>query len=158
MFEDLNNQHYKALTLFYLSLFFQKQNQFQEALYLGERAFDLFQKFENKYNIVCSSISLGEIYFSLNQPLRAGQHLKNAQILAEKIGNYPYVAQALLHLGNVIKNQRKYKESLQYFHKALTLLELNDEPDILAKTLYNLGTIYRIQKNYREALQVFNRA
>ncbi|OLS25328.1 MAG: hypothetical protein HeimC3_15420 [Candidatus Heimdallarchaeota archaeon LC_3] len=157
-FEEINNKHYKAITLFYLSLLFQKQNQYQEAVYLGERAFDLFQKSENMYNIVCSSISLGEIYFSLNQPLRAGQHLKNAQILAEKIGNYPYVAQALMYLGKVVKNQRKYKESLQYLHKALTLLELNDEPEILAKTLYNLGIIFSIQNNYEEALQVFNRS
>ncbi|MHA1983431.1 MAG: tetratricopeptide repeat protein [Candidatus Hodarchaeales archaeon] len=158
IYEEINHQHGKGKTLFHLSLLFKRQNQNQEALYLGERAFSIFQKLGNLYNVVCSSIALGEIYFSLNQPLEAGKHLKNAQILSEKIGNSQYVAQSLLHLGKVFKNQKKYKESLQYFHKALTLLELNNESEILAVTLYNTGIIFQIQDNFQDALQVFTRA
>jgi tetratricopeptide (TPR) repeat protein len=158
IYEELNHQHGKGKALFHLSLLFKRQNQNQEALYLGERAFSIFQNLGNLYNVVCSSIALGEIYFSLNQPLEAGKHLKNAQILAEKIGNSHYVAQSLLYLGKVLKNQKKYKESLQYFHKALTLLELNNEPEMLAVTLYNTGIIFQIQDKYQDAVQVFTRA
>jgi tetratricopeptide (TPR) repeat protein len=77
---------------------------------------------------------------------------------AQQAGNLAGVAQTLVNLGIVYRNQGKWDEAIACFEQSLeTKRQLEDEHGV-AQTLNNLGNVYQCQSKWDEAISCYEKS
>ena len=88
---------------------------------------------------------------------RASMSLSNAAILTEGLGNAPIKATTLYHFGVFYLMQEDYQESLDYLHKALELIIVNNNPKLVAKIYLRMADAHVHNLNLEQASYYMDR-
>ena len=153
-----------ARDLSYFGGLYEKINDFEKALELYSKNFDINEKIQGKehLNTANSYGNMGNVYSSQGNYSKALEFLQKALKIREKVlGNeHPNVAISYNNIGYVYSSQGDYSKALEYYQKALKIDEKvfgNEHPDV-AINYNNIGKVYSSQGNYSKALEFLQKA
>ncbi len=107
--------------------------------------------------LVRALLNQGNRFYEQGDFTRALVMYRQAQSMAEQLGDQPGTARAQNSIGNVHTAQGDYAQALEYFRKSLALSETLGDRIAIANTLRNLGNIQYFQGDYAQALVFFLR-
>ncbi|MFC2151120.1 tetratricopeptide repeat protein [Bacteroidota bacterium] len=97
-------------------------------------------------------------YYIYNAPDKAIRLANEFLILAEQYNNDSIIEYCYQLLGEAYFLQEKYKESLDYFKKDLTIQVEKDDEIRIGRAYNNLGIVYRALNNYPEAILCYEKS
>jgi CHAT domain-containing protein len=134
------------------------QGQFEEALQCGLRAREVFLVHNNMLATGKIEQSLGNLYFLLDQYVRAEQHYRAARELYEMIGDEKQLAQIDNCLATTLTSQHRFREAEMIYERALTRAEAAGLEITLAEIETNQGCLALFQGHYDRALDYLERS
>ncbi|MBI1835700.1 MAG: tetratricopeptide repeat protein [Flavobacteriia bacterium] len=119
-------------------------------LFLNLYYFTLFSQDGNKNNIPFLQKEIANCYYRQDY-LKGIQ--KSIQLIkyCEKIGNRKEIASAYETLGIIYSDLGDFKKSINYYHKALLLIDSTKQSKIYYSILLNIGTTLMDASNYHDA-------
>ena len=121
----------QAETLSRRGFLYEKEERYQEALDLQQRALVLYQKIEDRTGMAVVFDNIASIYEDLNQFEEAYQYFKRAYANNQIAGNQSQLAMNLNDLGDTFRKRDQYDSALFYtrraFHLAHRLNQLYQE-------------------------------
>ncbi|VAW23553.1 hypothetical protein MNBD_BACTEROID01-2591 [hydrothermal vent metagenome] len=100
---------------------------------------------------------IGDIYYDTNAD-SAIHYYKQAIILAEKLNGRRTIAECYISTGQCFEEKNLYKQSLDFFFKALNLYNGLDDKDGLSVAYNNIGDSYSLLNSLAKALENYTRA
>jgi CHAT domain-containing protein/uncharacterized protein HemY len=107
--------------------------------------------------LVRALLNQGNRFFDQGDFMRALVMYRQAQNMAEQLGDQTGAARAQNNIGNVHATQGDYAQASEYFRKSLAMSETLGDPVAIANSLRNLGNIQQIQGDFAQALFYFRR-
>lgn len=142
----------------------ERGGQYDEALELQQRVFDLTVEHEGEDNSEAASAhhQLANTLLSTGQYDAALEHYERAATLKEKHMGvaHPSLATTLVSMGSTLGYLKRYEDSLEVLRRALGIGEaaLGDENPNHATTLNNMAYAFEALERYDEALASHERA
>ena len=125
----------------------QYQKDYDKALENFKKSLAAMEKGKNAYGVAGAYLSIGNIYFYKADYENAITNYKISRDMMEKM-NPIIVAKINSDIGNVLLQQKKFEEALDYYQSAVEVFLNANDSDALAATYGNMGAAYRELKNY----------
>lgn len=130
---------------------------YYEALFYLFKALRIREKLNNQLDIANSLSGIASVYYYLGKHDALLIYARRSLKMHEKIGNKDGMIQALIAIGAVYF-EKKDKDALIYFSKALKLSEEMNSPHSIVSCLNNLGAVYSDLHHFEEAKQYYERS
>jgi tetratricopeptide (TPR) repeat protein len=103
--------------------------------------------------IASSYCDLGDLYNHWNRPINAENQYRKAIDLATKIGYRRGFGKPMTSLACLLRDQKRYDESEQAFHKALEIRQklFGSKSENVAETLFGYALLMRLEGKLEEA-------
>ncbi len=134
------------------------ENQFESAIDHLFKGLKWAEKYQHKSSICAIQRLLGLNYLKLEQYPKAELALKRSKQLAIGLNDTVALANALMSLGNALKQQDKIDEAIQRYSESLFLAKKLNNNRLIAGNYNNLGNAYRRKEQPKVALNYFNHA
>lgn len=144
----------------YLALGKQKadSSQFNEAIVLFYKGLKMSQKDKFQFTEANIQRQIALSYLKLDEYKKAESHLLSSLKIAKELNDPLLQANAYISLGNAVKEQKRYPESIRYYNKSLSIARELKNKRLIAGNYNNLGNVMRRTKKYNEALKYFFKA
>lgn len=152
-FEKVGNSYHQARALNRLATVARRQQRFEEATELVQRALSLSQ--EGKEEIAYSYLVLGTIAFDQRDWQNAYDLLSKSLALWEESDNQRMIAWGLTNFGMVLSALKRYDEAIACYARAISLFEAIQDPAHLATARMNLGNVYLQLGRFTDALDLY---
>jgi CHAT domain-containing protein len=134
------------------------QGQFDQALECGLRARDVFLAHSDILATGKIEQSLGNLYFLLDQYVKAEQHYRAARTLYETAGDPKQLAQIDNCLATTLTSQHHFREAEMVYERALSRAEAEGLEITVAEIETNQGCLALFQGHYDRALDYLERS
>ena len=151
LYKDMNDEIGTASAYKLKSILVKRLGNFKESTELSELALRIFRKCKNEHGILSTLMNLSIDYIEANQLQKAEEVLNETATLTENFSSsnlYFYYQ----NWGKLKLAQKKEKEAITWFTKALNFATENEMVDSKATALMNLGLAYRENKQIPEAV------
>ena len=147
------NQKGIAVTLGDLGRFYQRTEQYEEALTHFQQALELARTVTEKHpEVECNTLSmLGDFYVQVGDYEAAREHLLLAVTIYQSQHNIRGEGRALTKLGEVYQRQRKFELSLSSLERALEIARTADDLRGIGWVLHNKGVTLLEARDYEQA-------
>jgi len=133
------------------------QGNYPQALEFYHKALKLKEEDHDESGISLSLINIGSIYTLQGDYEKAFDYHHRALEMALKINNKRIISNCYEEIGLVYLQNNK-PEALEYFQKALTIVEKLSYQTPILRIVSKIGDFYRIKGDYGEALVNYSRA
>ena len=155
----------KIKSYFNLGLFYSNTGNYKKALEIFQLAMKLSVEEKDLKNIASCYNYMGEIYlYQCDYTKALDLLLKSAKYLEEldKTKSDNTIKDALVacynDLGAVHAENGNYKQSVEYFKKALAIVEKTGDKLVIAGCNNNIGNVYYMQNDYPVAVEYYKKA
>jgi serine phosphatase RsbU (regulator of sigma subunit) len=135
-----------------------EESKFTEAIQWFYDGMKLAQINKRLYDEAYIQRQIGLVYLKLDEYKKAENHLLSSLHIGEEINDLLLQANALISLGNAVKEQNRYKEAVKYYNRSLILAQQLKNKRLIAGNYNNLGNVLRRTKKYNKALEYFFKA
>lgn len=146
--EKIGSKRPMGITLINLCLGKSSQEKFSEAVEYGERAIKVFREINEPFLIGSAIVRTAGAMLFLGQDKRIIPYLKEAQLIADKIGNIHLKEECFRLEANYYLNINKYNEAKVSAFKALAIIDTTNKPNL--QYLYDLLITTSIHTNDKE--------
>ncbi len=148
----------KALLLFEKGEVYYLNDQYQQALSLQLKAYELFLTLKDDYNSGRSLITLSAACLKLREFESAQEYAVEALRIGELLGNLRLQAKANNQLFLLHFRLKDYAKALMYIEQTDRLFASSTDTTSLIATKGNIATIYLRLKQYNKALKNYSKA
>ena len=145
-------------TFHLLACEFVERGDYTKALGNFNESLRIKKNIEDKYGILSSFNSMGNMYLDQGNISKALYYYNRSLKIAEELNDKSRISPVLNNLGLVYKNQGDIVKGLDYYHKSLKIDEELGNKEGVAGSLMNIGAIYDDQNNYNKALDNYSMA
>jgi signal transduction histidine kinase len=132
-----------------------EKGQFDEALRMYHRSYELRRKVGNQSMMINSQMNLGQYYSQRqNYPL-ALSYYRDALGLAEELQDKWSLARISLRLGQLYGARKEYSKAFQYLEAALSMAEGMESKEIQLEAFYVLYELYKTRGHYQQSLDSY---
>jgi signal transduction histidine kinase len=154
--ERIGSKRPMGISLINLCLGMSAQKNYTEAVNYGERAIKVFREISDPFLIGSAIVRTAGAMLFLGQDKRIIPYLKEAQLIADKIGNDHLKEECYRLEANYYMNNKKYDEAKVSAFKALAIADTTNKPNL--HYLYNLLVTTSIHTNDKEnALKYYSK-
>ena len=133
------------------------QGNYPQALESYHKALKINEEVNDESGISLSFINIGGIYTLQGDYEKALDYENLALKIAEKLNDKRLISYCYEEIGNVYLQTNK-PEALEYFQKALTIVEKLSYQTPILRVSSKIGDFYRARGEYKEALENYSRA
>ncbi|MBC7864782.1 MAG: tetratricopeptide repeat protein, partial [Bacteroidia bacterium] len=163
MNEELGDKNGIAINLGNIGVVYMEQADYPKALDYYFKALKMAEELGNKNRIAINLGNIGSVYNSKTDYPKALDYYFKALKMAEELGNKNAIAINLGNIGSVYLSQTNYPKAspternqsfgraLDYYFKALKMVEELGNKNAIAGHLGNIGGLYSATKKYAEA-------
>jgi tetratricopeptide (TPR) repeat protein len=145
-----------------LAFIYERSGKYQEAVTLSQRAYEYYQKSNNRTGLAKALVRKGRFLLEAEQVWAAKEALRSGVAILDSLHqneNEVYeLASGYTLLGLVCEKLAQYDEAFQYQEKALLLFQKLNRTTQIAMTQQYLSNLYWKTGNYRMALSVQRKA
>lgn len=120
------------------------------------KALKLYEKHNNKKNIIVTYNQLGLLFFKMGEFDNSAKYYHKAMKLAEKNNLARVVMATYLNLGNHFTNIEQFDSAIYYYDKHWETVKSNENPIDLAKNQLNRAQVYLKLKEFSKAEEALN--
>lgn len=150
--KQLGAEDLETDALHYISVTYEAQGNYKEALIYEEQALALGKKIEDSARIANSLNNLGIIYDETGNAEKSIGYYLEARKIYENLNDESKVAMVLTNIGIVLKAQKEYANAARNYREAVTIYNKLGNRFGLASCYANLGSVYLFIPNYDSAL------
>lgn len=150
--KELGAEDLETDALHYISVTYEAQGNYKEALVYEEQALALGKKIEDSARIANSLNNLGIIYDETGNAEKSIGYYLEARKIYETLNDESKVAMVLTNIGIVLKAQKEYANAARNYREAVTIYNKLGNRFGLASCYANLGSVYLFIPNYDSAL------
>ena len=151
-------QNYQGKFLSYHALALKKQNKYEEAIEVFNKAIQVNLRSGSLNEAAICYNNLGTTYMYSNDYENAKLALKQSIEIAKNIKNDKRIISSYNVMGLVAKREQNYKEAIEYYLKSLKLAEQQERLENCADALGNIGSCYNKIENYELSKTYFIKA
>jgi len=158
---DLANElksRYRATTYHQLGRVAQEQRQWPQAEQYYQRALEIKQEFQDRYDQASTYHQLGTVAEAQRQWPQAEQHYRQALEIKQEFQDRYSQANTYHQLGMVAQQQRQWPQAEQHYRQALEILHEFQDRYNQASTYHQLGRVAQQQRQWPQAEQYYRRA
>ena len=141
-FENLKDSLDVGNTYISLANVFLYMEQNNKVLSYHQQAAALFTQMGRRNELVNELLNITDMYYTSGHPDSAEITVRKALPLAETLNEKTYEAYAYMHLGNIYKLRKKFREAEDYFSRAIRIGELAANENVLMACYQGLGQMY----------------
>ncbi len=138
--------------LHYISVTYEAQGNYKEALVYEEQALGLGKKIGDQSKVANSLNNLGIVYDEKGDAEKSLSYYLEARKIYENLKDESKVAMVLTNIGIVLKAQEEYKNAARNYREAVAIYKRLGNRFGLASCYANLGSVYLFLPNYDSAL------
>lgn len=110
----------------------------------------------NKDNLFRYITETGRVYMGMNELEKAKECYSKGRLYAEKYNNSSLLIYSLNSLGDILRRQEKFKESIQHHQQAIAVHKKNQGADYEQWACTSLGKCFNSLQQYDSAQKYFN--
>ncbi len=148
----LTHHHYEAEALHYISVIYEAQGDYTEALKYAQQALERYKHLKEEAGIANSSNNIGIIYEQLGDFTKALGFYNEAYTRFKQAGDPEKQALVSVNLGILFKAQGEYAKVVEYYHDAYAVYRQLNMPAESAFCEANLGSVYYYLQQYDSCL------
>lgn len=153
IFEEEKNLRGLSYTTAKLGVTYNSLQQYDSALYYHERALKIRQQLGIQKMIAYSYTGIYGVLRSLDENDEALEYAHKSLKIRKEIKDEKGTIINLKNIGEILLNQNKYYQSLNYFQQALTKAQNTEYDDLIAGIHNGMARIYGHQKQYQKAYE-----
>ncbi len=152
LFEQLNDEHGKAMMLNRIGTVYTNQDNIEKGFEYFQESLAIYQKLRDEREISNPLNNLGSYYQDRGDYPKALDYYNQSLAIDIKNKNQQGVATVLSNIGGIYIVQQKYSDALISFIKGLTIAEEVGDKSVVALILTHIGQVYYNQGDYNSAL------
>ncbi len=148
-YEAFDSNH-KNLPILYASIISTYYNlgKYETALSYCERSYIKSRTMGTPASFMSSCINYGRVLLKLNQPAKAEQYFAQGKAMADSLNDPYFQSKYYQVIGNYKYEEKKYREALADFSKALPIIKLTNAPFDIASCYMWMGICNAYVKNF----------
>lgn len=150
--EHLNNKVGVFMCINSIGNIYSSQGNLKKSFEYRQKALKMAEELNDKSRITMCLNNLGNHYLTTNNPL-AMDCFQKVLVNGEELHEPLFIFGALEKIGNVYENQSDFTKAMDYYQKALKVIEKSGMKANSSLALYYAGRICFKQKKYTEALR-----
>ena len=131
---------------------------FQNSIYHSQKALEMAETINFNFGKIEATRLLGGGYKYIGAPEKAFILYKSALEQAKASQEHAQVSKIYNNIGNLLTEQGKRSEGLEYYHKGLELGRSTKDTFSIVSTLSNIALIYTEQGDFDSAIDYFNKS
>lgn len=148
----------KAETLRILSMSYEAQGDYTDALKYSLLSLELWREIDNKSKIANTINGIGIIYDQQGKFDEALKYYNEAYAIYKSLGDNRNLAMMDINLGILFKSQGQYKQVIEHYQAAYMAYKKLNLPEEIAFCEANLGSIYYYTKQYDSCIYYSQKA
>jgi len=163
--DSLNDVTLKAYLLEVRSNIMAEAGEFQKALELGHKSFELYRSTNNEWGLAGAYIDLGNVYKQMSEYDKSLRYQMASDSLYRKVNSEYNRLAPLANIGTVYTAQGDYKKGLEYYEKSYEIMKKAGDYNenfgiihsLIGESYFYLNDYVQSDKWFRQALVVFDK-
>lgn len=145
---NTENSDIKAEALRIMSISYEAQGDYKQALHYGLESLALWRKIGDASKTANVLNSVGIVYDQQGNFYEALKYYNEAYSIYKRLGDDEHLAMMNINLGILFKSQKQYKQVIRHYKDAYAIYKRLNLPAEIAFCEANLGSVYYYTKQY----------